>query len=255
PPGVWDVCVRSTRKSGLSMSTRSRCALPGLAIAEGEQRELVLRLDAWVRRKVAFEFRVDGAPLVGDLRLSGRLGVRPDGQPETVWFSVKADASGRTEIGLPEGEWETSVWFPIGRDACELPGPSFVIGPDQAPALVTADLRSARRELLMLDPDGAPLAETHVTSHPVEIEFDHEPRRTDSAGKLVLLGAPGLRRLRIRREALLPDRAYSEWINAHRGDDDAWLRAWIDLGTVELLQGGGEVMTVQLPQEWRQMPK
>jgi protocatechuate 3,4-dioxygenase beta subunit len=248
PPGVWDVCVRSSQKSAMSLSTQSRCALQGVAIADGETRELVLRLDSWVRRKVTFEFRVDGRAWAMDLRLSGRVGLRPDGQPDRVWRSVKMDENGRVEVGLPAGEWDTSVWFVVDRQPCELPGPSFVIGPSQALPLVTADLRSARREVLLVDPDGVPLTE-------VAVAFGAQQRRSDSAGKLVLLGAPGQYRLRIRREPLLPDRAYSAWISARRDDDDARLRAWLDLGTVDLLPDGGDLLTVRLPQEWRQMPK
>ena len=124
-----------------------------------------------------------------------------------------------------------------------------------ARTVIAADLRSARCRLLLLDPDGRALEGVPIAVDRGGRDWPLRTRTTDRKGAVTILGAPGPVVLRIRREPLLDDRAYGAWCSGLGPDREGWLRAWIELGRVELVPGPTEPQTIRLSAEWRAMPR
>lgn len=255
PSGTWQPVLRHGKRSGSGGGTSSRSVGSEVTLGDGEMRDVVLDLSSWVRRSVVVDVRIDGAPFVGTIDFAGDFGVDASGEQQREYFRRECDEHGIAAIELPEGEWKVTIqarredrWF-------ALPGPRFAVQRDAPPLRLVAELRSARRTVAILDPDGAPAPRVVLRIEHAESGDYETDLRTDAAGLAELLGHPRMIRLRARCAPLDDDHSYSNWVSQKRDDQERWRRAWIDLGTVELLPGGGEPLTIRLPPEWREMPK
>ncbi|MCC6784953.1 MAG: carboxypeptidase regulatory-like domain-containing protein [Planctomycetes bacterium] len=255
PPGTWRVKLLSSRREATQSSGSTQELLTGLTLADGEERELVLDLRALVRSEVELDLRLDGAPFRGGFTLDCELGPDAEGQPQGTSRSGSCDAEGKAVLRLPAGSWRTRLWLVEDRQRVDLPGPSFQVQSNQARTVIAGDLRSARCRLLLLDPDGRALEGVPIAVDRGGRDWPLRTRTTDRKGAVTILGAPGPVVLRIRREPLLDDRAYGAWCSGLGPDREGWLRAWIELGRVELVPGPTEPQTIRLPAEWRAMPR
>jgi hypothetical protein len=255
PPGVWDlhihsflVSLRDGRPSG--GSTRSRLAAAGLAIADGEERELVLDLSAWRRHEVRLRARLDGEAFGGTLGLQGRL----DGEERQDYRNLEVPGSGELVAWLPAGTWSTTAYVRAGGTMLPLPGPDFAVRAG-GPALVDIDLRLGRCAVQVLDHEGSPIGGLALHAFRGVHPAHQAMRATDAEGRTVLLGPVGASEFRVRRKPLAHERSYSTWVAERRDDPERWRRAWIGLGTFELLPGPAtSTRTIRLPEDWAELP-
>ncbi len=255
PSGTWQLVFEGQRYAGSLASTTRRSLGGELMLAGSDERELVVDISSWVRRRVTLDVHMDGAPHAGIVTFEGKCGVDASGEEQREQFRSRTDERGIAELGLPEGEWQVTVQAKFEDRWCSLPGPRFAVTRDPQPLRVLADLRSARRRITVLDPDGAPAARAVLRVENSEGGRFGSDTAADSAGQADLLGFPHAVRLLVRCAPLMDDQSYSKWARQTRDDPQRWRRAWIDAGVVELLPGGGEPLTIRLPPEWREMPK
>ncbi|MBI5849784.1 MAG: hypothetical protein HZB39_01895 [Planctomycetes bacterium] len=256
PPGVWDLLfVMEQRSASLGGVSRRRLQ-KAIALRDGERKEIVLDLAPFAPTRVDLEVRLDGAPRAGSLDLRRDFAADGDAKLETEWRRVEVGGDATASVMLPPGAWVARARLASELGEFTVTGTRFVVPARSAPQRVLVELRQARRTVVLLDPDGQPLAEVDFASDSLDAEPESEVCVTGSRGRTTLLGSPGMRRLRIRHEPLLDLESLSAWIDARCADDpDAARRAWLDLGNVELIPGDGEQLTIRLPVEWRALPR
>lgn len=256
PPGVWNLLLVMEQRSASVRGVSRRLLRRDLALRDGERMELVLDLAPFARTRVDLEVRLDGAPRVGTIELHRDFASDGGAKLETEWRHVAVGVRAEASVMLPPGEWVAGARLTSELVEFTVTGTRFVVPAGGAPQRVLVELRQARRVIVLLDPDGRPLAEVDFASDSLDADPEMEICVTGSTGRATLLGNPGLRRLRIRHEPLLDWTSLIAWIDAREEHDpDAARRAWLDLGTVELLPGGGEPLTIRLPVAWRALPK
>ncbi|MBI5851837.1 MAG: carboxypeptidase regulatory-like domain-containing protein [Planctomycetes bacterium] len=248
PAGVWHVQVTSQVPALLGMMPVQRVAIAGVRLTDGEDREIALDLRPWMPRTVTLKVRVDGAPHVGRLSLTGDCGLDPAGAPVRQLRHPTADPNGELVIALPPGTWTPSVHVAQGRSGFWLEALPFVVEDLEPAAPLTFDLRSARRAVTVHDEAGQPVEglELHVAVEGRGLVSTLWP--TDAQGRTTVFGAPGLVTLIAHRG---PARAPSEPPAA----TSSGTRLSLVVGTVELLAGAVEPVVIRLPPEWRELPR
>lgn len=257
PPGAWDVCLRTNLYDPATRSSMggTRVVLENLELADGDDRELVLDLRSWLPRDVKLDIRVDGKPHSGRVALAGETGTGPDGRPEEQTRYTTSAADGTLAIALPMGTWTPSAAVRFEPGSYWLTAPRFAVGETPPLAPILCDVRTASRPVLVLDSDGKPLADLRLVASTDEPLGSIGSRPTDAAGKTTLFGWPVTARLSTRRAPMRSDDAFHRWTREHPGDREAWSRAMLEIGTVDLLPGGGEEFVIRLPPEWREAPR
>ena len=256
PPGLWNLMFLMEQPATSLRGATRRLLRKDLALRDGERMELVLDLAPFACTPVDLEVRLDGAPLGGTIELDRDFAADGDAELEMEWRHVAVGAGAEASVMLPPGAWVARTRVPSALGEFTVTGTRFVVPAGDAPQRVLVEFLQARRVLFLLDPDGRPLVEVDFASESLDAEPETEVCVTGSTGRATLLGSPGLRRLSIRREPLLDLASLSVWIDARKEHDpDAASHAWLDLGTVELIPGGGEPLTIRLPPEWRALPK
>ncbi|MFO1055165.1 MAG: carboxypeptidase-like regulatory domain-containing protein [Planctomycetota bacterium] len=249
PDGTWDLDVFCWRRSSFGNRTGSSTPIArALELRSGDLRELTIDLGAWVPTRITLAVSLDGRPYEGPVFLRAQL----DGAGHIV--EGKTDSEGRIELSLRPGLWTPVAHVHDGHVDFLLPGSPFTVGTGDAPRIERLDVRVVRMPLLVLDPDGKPIAGIRISALGPSGDSTPSIPPTDTEGRTTMTGAPASYSVSTVREPLREDSALTAWMRQQPGMPPDVSRAYVDLGELRLDPLDTSVRTVRLPAEWRKRP-
>ncbi|MCB9876860.1 MAG: carboxypeptidase regulatory-like domain-containing protein [Planctomycetes bacterium] len=235
PAGTWKLAVEASVSLGNGSSTSRRIPLAEVTLVSGQTADVELDLTPTIPGTLSARVLHNGVP-VHDAWLS--YGGDNGGA------SLKIEADGRCSGSVLPGTYELHLQPPY------LAYPSKLVVRSGERTDVELQFFSGKVTLKLLDPDGAPLANTAVFVG----DQTWQAGTTDQDGKLELVRAPGNLQLAVLPKRLCTQEAQMAlWNDARqRGEKDPFTPLRIPIGEVVLQANGDQQLELRLPDTWRQ---
>jgi len=236
--GTWHVLVRA----------KHRFAATTITVAEGQQLEQDVDVQAMAIANVTLRIRVDGEPAARTyVNIMGSHARDSFGRRLVTQSTGRTDDAGCFRLLTCVGDLQAHVYWESATGKGGMLRVAVPVRTAGEQELVV-DLQHAALDLTVLTPEGAPAG-----ALPVQLNVDSSQVTGDdvTAADGTLRRSPiaaGRYELRARPARLLTEQARLEYAKANGWP--ALADAWIAVGTIDVAPGAARPQTVRLPEAW-----